>query len=71
MTGQRNYFVSPDGLRGLLERYLAFRRLEEARIPLHVVATDLATGRGVVLSHGAAIPALLASAAIPGVFPPV
>ena len=71
VTGLRNYFVSPDGLRGLLERYLPFRRLEEARIPLHVVATDLATGRGVVLSHGAAIPALLASAAIPGVFPPV
>jgi NTE family protein len=71
VAGQRNYFVSPDGLRGLLERYLPFRRLEEARIPLHVVATDLATGRGVVLSHGAAIPALLASAAIPGVFPPV
>jgi NTE family protein len=71
VMGQRNHFVSSDGLRSLLERYLPFRRLEEARIPLHVVATDLVTGRGVVLSRGAAIPALMASAAIPAVFPSV
>ena len=36
-------------------------------MPLHVVATDLATGEGVVISTGDVV----ASAAIPGVFPPV
>jgi NTE family protein len=38
---------------------------------VYVVATDLKSGRPVVLSSGPAIPALLASTAIPGVFPPV
>ena len=69
--GQRNHFVGSGGLRTLLERHLPFRRLEDALIPLHVVATDLMTGRALVLSRGAAIPALMASAAIPAVFPPV
>jgi len=40
-------------------------------MPDHVVATDLKTGHAVVLSSGPAVPALLASTAIPGVFPPV
>jgi NTE family protein len=40
-------------------------------IPCHVVATEVLDGREVVLSSGPVIPALLASAAIPGVFPPV
>src|SRR4029077_4933545 len=46
-------------------------RLEDSAIPVHVVATDLRTGHAVILSSGPAIPALLASTAIPGVFPPV
>ena len=71
MLGRRNHLVSPDGLVALLEQHLPFRRLEETRTPLHVVATDLLTGRAVLLSKGAAIPALMASAAIPAVFPPV
>jgi len=39
--------------------------------PCHVVATDLVSGMEVDLSRGDAIEAVLASAAIPGVFPPV
>jgi NTE family protein len=35
------------------------------------VATDVLTGADVRLSHGDAIAAIMASAAIPGVFPPV
>jgi NTE family protein len=46
-------------------------RLEDTEIPTHIVATDLADGQPVVLSDGPALEALLASAAIPGVFPPV
>jgi NTE family protein len=36
-----------------------------------VVCADLVTGQEVVLSRGAIVEAVLASAAIPGVFPPV
>jgi NTE family protein len=38
---------------------------------VHVVTTDLRSGEAVVLSSGPTVPALLASCAIPGVFPPV
>jgi NTE family protein len=62
---------SPAGLRRLLEASLPYRRLEDAAVPLVVVATDLATGLERRLSAGPVIDAVLASAAIPGVFPPV
>jgi NTE family protein len=47
------------------------RRLEDGVLPLTVVATDLETGGEVLLESGPAIPALLASSAMPGIFPPV
>jgi len=68
---RRDHLVPSHGLRRLLEEYLPYRRLEDAKIPVHVVATDLATGAEVVLKRGPAIEAILASAAIPGVFPSV
>ncbi len=67
----RNYLVDPTRLRHLLERHLPHRDLDQTAIPLHVVATDILTGTEVVLSSGRAIEAVLASAAIPAVFPPV
>lgn len=68
--GLRSGLVDPAPLRALLERELPFDRLEQARLPCHVVATDVLDGSEVVLSTGPAVPALLASCAIPGVFPP-
>jgi NTE family protein len=65
-------FVVPDGpLRRLVESQLEFERLEDAPIPLHLIAVDLFTGRERRLSHGLALEAIMASSAIPGVFPPV
>jgi len=55
----------------LLERHLAYRQFGEAAIPLHVVCAELYTGAEVVLSQGSVIDAVLASTAIPGVFPAV
>ena len=45
--------------------------LDEARIPVHAVATDVLSGRDVLLSSGPTCSAVLASAAIPAVFPAV
>jgi len=70
-AGWGNHLVPDRGLRRLLRKYLRFERLEDAPIPLHVVATDVLTGVDVRISRGNAIEAILASAAIPGVFPPV
>jgi NTE family protein len=44
--------------------------LEDAVIPVHVTATDV-EGVAVLLSKGPALDAIMASAAIPGIFPPV
>lgn len=62
---------SDRGMRALLERHLGLDRLEDAPIPVHVVATDFLSGDEVDLDRGPAAEAVLASCAIPGVFPPV
>lgn len=61
---------SSAGLRRLVEANLPYRNLEDAGVPLHVVATNLG-GQSVRLSSGPAAEAVLASAAIPVVFPSV
>jgi len=71
LFSQRGYMIESDGLARLLERHLPFKRLEEARLPCHIIATDMLEGIEVRLSSGPAVQALLASAAIPGVFPAV
>ena len=67
----RGALCSPVGLRRLLTAQLRMTRLEEARVPVHVTATDVLSGEEVLLSRGDAVAAVLASAAIPGVFPAV
>lgn len=69
--GMQDHFVASSGLRTLLESELGEHHLEYAQIPCHVVATDVLSGSELVISSGRAVPALMASAAIPGVFPPV
>ncbi len=69
--GVQDHSFSPSGLRRVIERQCDFARLEDAAVPVHVVAADVLTGEEVLLSHGPVVDALLASAAIPGVFPPV
>jgi NTE family protein len=71
LTGGSNSVCSDRGLRTLLDRHLRFDTLEDAPIPLIVVATDLLTGREVSLRLGDTRRAVLASCAIPAVFPPV
>jgi NTE family protein len=71
LLGRSNHVISNSNLRVLLETHLPFQRLEETAVPVHVVTTELRTGRAVLMSSGLAVPALLASTAIPGIFPPV
>jgi NTE family protein len=71
LAGWGNHLVPDRGLRRLLRKHLRFVRLQDAPIPLHVVATDVLTGVDVRISQGDAIKAIMASSAIPGVFPPV
>jgi NTE family protein len=68
---RRDFVVSSEGLRHLIDTHIPYRNLEDARIPLHVVATDLLSGDTVVLSRGPLSRAIIASTAIPAVFAPV
>jgi NTE family protein len=69
--GRRTSLVPPDGLRALVARNVRYDRIEDAPIPLCVVATEVTSGREVALTHGPAVDAIVASASIPGVLPPV
>ena len=69
--GARDHLMSEDGVRKLIENHIEFTALEQSPIPFHVIATDLLSGRELRLSRGDACDAVLASAAIPGVFAPV
>jgi NTE family protein len=71
LLGRRSYLVDPAGLQRLIAELLPFRRLEDAALPCHVVATDIYNGQDVCFSDGDAVKAVLASASIPAVFPPV
>jgi len=58
-----------DGLASLIHRATPARSFADLEVPLRVITCDLRTGEEVVLARGPLAPALLASAALPGVFP--
>ena len=57
-------------LRRVIERHSPYSRIEWADIPLRIVATDFVDGTEVVFDSGPVADAVLASTALPGVFPP-
>jgi len=58
------------GAARVLSDLLGVRTFEELHIPCAVAATDIQSGREVVLNQGLVVDALLATTALPGVFPP-
>lgn len=68
---RRDFLVSHNGVRKLIEDHLSYKNLEDATVPVHIVATDIVSGGSVVLSKGSASDAIVASTAIPGAFAPV
>lgn len=68
---RRDFLIPHDGIRKLIDDHIPYRNLEDARLPLHIVATDIITGDSVVFSEGSAAEAIVASTAIPGAFEPV
>ena len=68
---RRDFLIPHDGIEKLIDDHLPFRNLQDARLPLHIVTTDIVSGDSVVLSEGSASQAIVASTAIPGAFAPV
>ncbi|WP_067177831.1 patatin-like phospholipase family protein [Microtetraspora niveoalba] len=71
LFGHRNYLFDNHSLGRFLERILPVERLEETRVPLSVLTAEVRSGHAVVLTRGPALRALLASTAIPGLYPTV
>ena len=68
---QRESVHPSDGLRKIVEQGAGIKHFDEALIPLEVVATSLSDGRPKWFSEGPAEEAILASAALPSLLPPV
>ena len=64
-------FFSADPLREILIEHLGEVNIEDASIPLAIVAADLKTGEEVIFTEGPVADAVCASASIPGVYIPM
>jgi NTE family protein len=71
LLDQRDHLVSNSTLKSLLTEHVQFEQLQAAPIPLHLIATDVLSGSERRLSSGDAETAVLASSAIPGVYPSI
>lgn len=60
-----------DALARYVSRQVQGRTLQDMKVPVGVLATDLATGKGVLFQRGDAALAVRASSAVPGMFTPV
>ena len=68
---RRDFLIPHDGIRKLIDDHIPYRNLQDARLPVHIVTTDIISGDSVVLSEGSTAEAIVASTAIPGAFAPV
>jgi NTE family protein len=68
---RRSYLQSSQPLRDLLERMLPAKTFEELQVPFHCVAANIERAQEHWFSQGPLIPAILASAAVPGLLPVV
>jgi NTE family protein len=66
-----DHLSSNEGLQEVLKRAGTAVDFSGLAVPLRVVTTDLDTGDEILIVSGPVMPALLASAAIPGIFPAV
>lgn len=67
----RGTLYDAEGMRRIAERHLGRLTFADLRLPLRILAVNVTRGEPALFEHGALLPAVLASAAIPGIFPPV
>jgi NTE family protein len=68
---RRDFLISHDGIRKLIDDHIPYRNLQDAKVPVHIVTTDIISGDSIVLSEGSISQAIVASTAIPGAFAPI
>jgi NTE family protein len=67
----RYALFSNEELGRLIQSKIGKARIEEAPIPLAIMAVDIGTGEKVVLRQGEVAPAVMASNAVPGIYRPI
>jgi NTE family protein len=67
---RHGYVHGSEQWEAFLRRQVGEARFEDMAIPCSVVAVRLSDGRRVVFDSGEIVPAIMASTAIPGIFPP-
>jgi NTE family protein len=71
LLGRSNHLIDSQRFEEFLQRVLPIDELQHTKIPAEVLATDVCSGRSVPISHGPTVPAVMASTAIPAVYPNV
>jgi len=71
LLGKRSHLFDEKTFERFLAERLPYQEFQDAAIPIHIIASDFVSGEEVILSQGKMLSALQASAAIPGIFPPV
>lgn len=71
LVAGRDHLCRADGLQALIRRFCPADDLSHLPVELHVVTTDLDAARSVWWTSGDPAKVLAASAALPGIFPPV
>ena len=66
----RSGLIKGNKTANFLRQYLGEKRIEELRMPLHIVATDVLLGEEFVFSEGSLVDAIRASMSVVGVFAP-
>ncbi len=67
----RDGLIDGKKIESFVKRYIKDLNIEELPVPYAAVATDIETGREVVMKEGKVIEAIRASISIPGIFTPV
>jgi NTE family protein len=71
LARSRTHLQAIEPLRALIERMLPVHRFEELRVPFQCVAACIERAAEHWFSEGSLVDAILASAAVPGILPPV
>jgi len=68
---RRKYIDEGEGVKKIIKDLVGDKAFTDTKIPFAAVAADLVKGEKVIIRKGKLFDALLASASIPGMFPPV
>lgn len=71
LARSRTHLHPNDSIRRMLETFLPVEHIEELAVPFQCIAASIQRAAGHWFTSGPAVPAVLASAAVPGLLPPV